>query len=254
MSPPTLKTLTITATLLAVAALCVAGYAVYRGGQPPSLAALEQTIKGYLLANPELMLEVSEALEKKQKSTAQVESKDRISEQKAALYESPHDFLLNPEGRITLVEFFDYNCGYCKRMLPAMMEAIAREKDVRFVFKELPILGEDSVLATRAALAAKLQGKYLEMHTALMQLRGPPKREAVLALARQAGLDLGRLERDMESAAVTDIINANRKLAQNLNIRGTPTLVVGDTLVPGAIDAATLRQLVAEARSKCVTC
>jgi protein-disulfide isomerase len=87
-----------------------------------------------------------------------------------------------------------------------------------------------------------------------MQLRGPPKREAVMALAEQARLDLGRLERDMQSAAVTEIINANRQLAQNLNIRGTPTLIIGDTLVPGAIDLSTLRNLVAEARSKCTTC
>jgi len=254
MSPTALKSITVAALLVATVALAVAGYAFYRGGQPPSLAVLEATIKNYLLANPELLLEVGEALEKQQKTKAQAESKDRIAEEKAALYQSPHDFVLNPEGRLTLVEFFDYNCGYCKRMFPALVEAMAKEKDVRFVFKELPILGEDSVLAARAAFAAKQQGKYMELHTALMQLRGPPKREAVMALAQQVGLDSARLERDMQSAQVTDQINANRQLAQNLNIRGTPTLIVGDTLVPGAIDLSTLRKLVAEARSNCTTC
>jgi protein-disulfide isomerase len=150
---------------------------------------------------------------------------------------------------VTVVEFFDPRCGYCKRMRPVVEELLRRQRDVRWVMRDLPILGPNSVLASRFLLAAQRQGKYAELHDALLKLREETTEPVLRREAERAGLDWARLKRDMEDPAVQRRIEANTSLAQALGIQGTPAMVVGETLVPGAVDLASLERLVAEART-----
>ncbi len=153
-----------------------------------------------------------------------------------------------------MVEFFDYNCGYCKKVYPSILALQKREKDVRLIFKELPILGPSSVYAAKAAFAAKRQGQYLPFHNALMSRRGGLNHAAVIETARRLGLDIERLKADMEDPEIAAVIERNRKLAGTMEIRGTPTMIIGDTLVPGAIDSEQMSALVANARESCRVC
>jgi protein-disulfide isomerase len=154
----------------------------------------------------------------------------------------------NRNGDVTVVEFFDYRCPYCKRAAPVLDEVIKADGRVRRVMKEFPILGPDSVIASRAALAARAQGKYEELHRALIGARGQLDESAVMAAAKGVGLDLDRLRRDMRSTEIDGIIRRNRELAESLEITGTPAFVIGDAFLPGAADAATFRSLIQKAR------
>jgi protein-disulfide isomerase len=154
----------------------------------------------------------------------------------------------NPQGNVTLVEFFDARCGYCKILHPTMQQLLQADPNIRVVMKDLPILGPNSVVASRALLAAQRQGKYVPFQDALMRLRGEPTEAVLKTEAERVGLDWARLRRDMEDPAIAQRLDANVALAQALSIQGTPALVIGDTLVPGAVDLATLQQLVAKAR------
>jgi len=216
--------------------------------------AIEKVVRDYLLRNPEILIEMSEQLERREKGKAESEAGARILENRTALFRSPLDHVVNPDGTVPMVEFFDYNCGYCKRLLPATLDLQRTDTRVRFVFKELPILGPGSVYAARAAIAAKMQGKYLEFHNALMAYRGPLDEQSTLSVARGVGLDVERLRKDMSDASVEREIEANRALAERLGIRGTPTIVVGDRLLPGAIDRAAMAQLIDEAAANCRAC
>ena len=150
---------------------------------------------------------------------------------------------------MTVVEFFDPRCPYCKRMRPVVEELLRRQRDVRWVMKDLPILGPSSVLASRVLLAAQKQGKYAELHDAVLKLREEPAEPVLRREAERVGLDWARLKRDMEDPSIQRRIDANNQLAQALQIQGTPAMVVGETLVPGAVDLAALERLVAEART-----
>jgi protein-disulfide isomerase len=156
----------------------------------------------------------------------------------------------NPQGSVTVVEFFDARCGYCRQMEPAMAELLKRDGDVRLVLKDLPVLGPNSVLASRALFAAQRQGKYAELHDALLAMRGDTPEPVLQAEAERVGLDWARLRRDMDDPTVQQRIDRNLRLAQSLGIQGTPALVVGEALVPGAVDLAALQGLVAEARGR----
>jgi len=154
----------------------------------------------------------------------------------------------NPRGDVTVVEFFDARCGYCKALHPTMKELLRLEPGVRVVAKDLPILGPNSVVAARALMAAQRQGKYEALYDALLRLRAEPTEAAIQAEATRAGLDWPRLRRDMDDPAIPARIDRNLRLAQRLGIEGTPALVIGDALVPGAVELAELRRLVAAAR------
>ncbi len=154
----------------------------------------------------------------------------------------------NPDGDVTLVEFFDYQCPYCKKVLPSIQALLAEDRNLRYVFKEFPILGKASVFAARAALAAHRQGKYLEFHMAVMPAKGKLTEARVMRLAKTAGLDTDRLRRDMADGTIDDSIRRNLELASALNVNGTPAFVIGDTVVPGAVDIDTLRSLIARER------
>lgn len=245
--------LTALRAALAAFVLFAAAPALAAGLTPEQKAEVEAVIRDYLLKNPELMVEVMEALEKRQKEAAVEQSKEGLTQYKAQIFESRHDFVLNPAGKVPVVEFFDYQCGYCKQVFPAIQK-LSAERDVRVIYKELPILGEASTVASRAAIAARRQGKYLELHARLMGHRGRLSEDAVMGHASDAGLDVKQLKADMARSEVAEAIEANLELARELGIRGTPTLVVGHTLVPGAVTDAQLRELVAAARTNCRVC
>jgi len=163
----------------------------------------------------------------------------------------------NPRGDVTIVEFFDARCGFCKQLHPALEALIRRDPNIRVVMKDLPVLGPTSVQAARALLAAHRQGRYAAFQDALLTLRGEPTESVLQDLARRVGLDWARLRREMEDPAISRRIDANMRLAQSLGIQGTPALVIAGpagpqaaTLVPGAVDLGQLERLVAEARAR----
>ena len=154
----------------------------------------------------------------------------------------------NPKGDAVVVEFFDYQCGYCKRVLPSFMEVIDSDKNLRVIWKELPILGPVSRFAARAAMASDKQGKYLEYHIALMTLRGRLTEKRVMETAKSVGLDMGRLIEDMRSPKIDRYLDETLQLAESLGINGTPAFLIGNQLVPGAISADQMRQIIAQSR------
>jgi protein-disulfide isomerase len=151
---------------------------------------------------------------------------------------------------VALVEFFDYRCPYCKQVAPAIEALLGEDKQLRIVYKEFPVLGPESVTASRAALAARKQGKYEALHRALMGMKGQINDAAIFNVAQSAGLDVEKLKRDMQAPEIDRMLQANQQLAAALDIRGTPGFVIGDEVVPGAIGIDALRQLIATARSE----
>ena len=155
----------------------------------------------------------------------------------------------NPRGDVTIVEFFDVRCPYCRKFEPEMAAFLAADRNVRLVYKDLPILGAASVIGSRALLAAHKQNAYEKMHDAVMRMPPDITRTAIEAEAKALGLDVPRLLRDMDGAAVKDQIDANLRLAHELKIQGTPAMVIGDDILPGAVEVADLKRVVAEARA-----
>lgn len=223
---------------LALTVATAAVLPVSAADKPLDKAAVEQIVRDYLLAHPELILEAVDALEKKQQVEGDKAAADALKSNRAALEQNPASPVGgNPKGDVTLVEFFDYNCGYCKRTHPERAAAVKGDGKVRIVYKEFPILAPSSKEAAKAALAANRQGKYEAFHTALMTHEGRLDSDAIRAAARQVGLDVKKMEADMGDPAIEAEIRANMELAQKLGIRGTPGFVIGDTVVPGAIEA-----------------
>ncbi len=218
--------------------------------------AIEQIIRDYLIGNPEILIEVSRELEKRQAMQQAAEQKRVILEKRDKIFSSPTDFVLgNPNGDITVVEFFDYNCPYCKRAFSEVMELVKADPNVKVVLKEFPILPpESSMLAAKAAMAALRQGKYLELHTALMQARHISN-EDVFRFAERVGLDVARLKTDMESPEIDAAIKQTADIAQELGLNGTPVFIVDATVNVGLLRHEDLVQLVNEARKAgCQVC
>jgi len=197
--------------------------------------AIEKIVKDYLIANPEVFMEVQSALEAKMEKLQAEKLKVSIQQFAPEIFKRASTPVAgNPNGDITVVEFFDYNCGYCKRGFGDLAKLIEKDPKVKVVFKELPILSKGSEEASKVALAARLQGKYWEMHRALIESKGQNNEASALKAAEKLGLDMARLKKDMESAEVKDEISKVRELAQKMGIQGTPHFLVGDKAIPGA--------------------
>jgi protein-disulfide isomerase len=240
-----------------VLAACVAAalpsLAGAQGTTPQTLSReqIEQIVREYLLANPVVIIEAVEGLEEKRRREAEAGQRDALKAKQAQIFNDPDAPVAgNPQGDVTLVEFFDYRCGYCKQVAPALAQLLKSDSKLRFVFKELPILGPDSIVAARGALAARLQDKYVPMHEALIRHRGSFDEQTVLRIASEVGLDVALLKADMAKPELNAIIEKNRQLARDLAINGTPAFVIGDKVIPGAVDLNTLRKLVADARQR----
>ena len=211
--------------------------------------AIRQIIRDYLLEQPELLIEVQQALQAKRDAEAAALAEQAIQSHRDEIYSDPEAPVAgNPEGAIVLVEFFDYRCGYCRRVKPTLETLLAENDDLRLAFKEFPILGPESMLAARAALASRAQGLYEPFHWALMGADGPFDLDHILEVARSVGLDDERLARDMEDPAIDALIDRNAVLANILGIRGTPAFVVGDRMIRGALPIAQFRTAIADAR------
>lgn len=203
-----------------------------------------------ILENPEIVMQAVDILQQREAEAQAEAAQAALSERRDALERDPNAPVLgNPEGDVTLVEFFDYNCPYCRRASEDVEALIAEDPDLRVVMREWPILGEDSVEAARASLAAAKQDGYEAFHFALMSGEGRVDDAAIEAAAEEAGLDLERLRADMEAPEVDDHIAASMELAEALGVTGTPAFVVGDSVVPGAVPAEELARLVEEARA-----
>jgi len=211
---------------------------------------IEGIIKGYLMQHPEVMQDVMAELEKHQQAAEAEKHRTAVGENNATIFNSPHQVVLgNPQGKVTVVEFFDYNCGFCKRALPDMLTLLKTDPNLRFVLKEFPVLGEGSVEAARVAVAARMQDvtgkKYIEFHQKLLGGRGPADKARALAVAREVGFDTTRIEKDMASDEVKKTIDENLKLADLIGINGTPSYVVGDEVVVGAVGLDALKERIA---------
>lgn len=204
-----------------------------------------------LAEDPTILRDAFSAMEQAAQGERTQAQRAAIAENEAALLRNTEDAVRgNPRGDVTIVEFFDLRCPFCKRLAPEMAAFLARDRNVRLVLKELPILGPGSVVAARALIAAQRQGRYGEFYDALMALRGEPTIEAMRAEARRIGLDWARIEREMEDPVITRRIERNLELARRLNLEGTPALVIGEALLPGAVDVAGLEAAVAQARRR----
>jgi protein-disulfide isomerase len=208
---------------------------------------IEGIVKDYLMKHPELIQDVISALDKKQQEADAAKAIASIKDNNATLFNSPHQVVLgNPQGKVQIVEFFDYNCGFCKRALPDMMTLLKSDPDIKFVLKEFPVLGEGSVEAAHVAVAARMQDptgkKYIDFHQKLLGGRGPADKARALAVAKDVGFDMARLEKDMNSDEVKTTIDEDMKLADALGVNGTPSYVVGNELVVGAVGLDALKE------------
>lgn len=240
-----MKRLSLALPVLAL--LCATGASA---ADLPDKQALDEAIRSYLLEHPEVIIESLQNYEAKERAEQEKAAADALETHKDRLYNDPMTPVTgNPDGDVTVVEFFDYQCGYCKRTLQNVLDLQEEDPKLRFVWKELPILGPASEFAARAAMAAKKQGKYMDFHTAVMGARGRLTPELVMALASKAGIDTERLKKDMDDPAITKYLQDTLLLAQQLGITGTPGFVIGGKLVPGALNKDRMKQLVEDARA-----
>lgn len=210
---------------------------------------VEQIIHDYLLAHPEVVIEALEAAEAKEKQKQAEATRTTIAAKRAELLNDPSTPSGgNPKGDVTIVEFFDYRCPYCKQVEPAVEALLRDDPKLRIVYKEFPILGPESIFAAHVAFASLNQGRYEQFHTAMMAARGQVTEEVIMKVAADAGLDVARVKADMKAPKIDQIIKRNYDLADALDIRGTPAFIIDDKLLPGAVDLATLKQMVAAAR------
>ena len=211
--------------------------------------ALDNAIRDYLLKNPEVIRDAMMALEAKEQQAKADEARKALTTHAKQLYDDPASPVGgNPKGDVTVVEFFDYRCGYCRKVSPTVAALIESEPNVRVVYKEFPILGAESLNASRAALAAHRQGKYVEFHKALMATDDIT--EAVITkIASDLGLDPVRFAKDREDAQTGAAIDATYALASALKINGTPAFVIGQQLIPGAAGLEAMKLAVALARN-----
>jgi protein-disulfide isomerase len=197
--------------------------------------AIEAVVKDYLLKNPEIMVEVQGALETKMAREEAERTKAMVAEHAKDIYRAPNAPVAgNPDGDITVVEFFDYNCGYCKRGFSEIAKLVEKDKNVRVVFKEFPILRDESEQAAKVALAARMQGKYWEVHGDMIQTKGLVNEAVALKVAEKHGLDMAKLKADMASPEVKAELDRVKELARTLSINGTPHFLVGDQAIGGA--------------------
>lgn len=211
--------------------------------------AFERRVRDFLVANPEVIVEAMQNLERKQREAEQTEAQAALAAHSNELFNSPESPVGgNPHGDVNLVEFFDYNCPYCRQVAPAMVEAEEGDPQLRIVYKEFPILGPNSVFAARAALAAHRQKLYPQFHKAMMQVSGSADEAQVIAVAEEIGLDVEQLRTDMQDPAIDAEIERNLALARALRINGTPGFVIGDEILRGATDLQTMQRLIDQTR------
>lgn len=231
--------------LIALAATAVALTACGKASSDP---AFDAKVKAYLLAHPEVVEQAIAQLQAQKQAQADKLAANLINSHRAALERDPRDFVVNPNGKVTVVEFFDYQCGYCKLAAPEITAMIKGNPDIRFVFKEFVIFGPNSEAAARAAIGAGKQGKYFDVYQRFMAQKAISQ-AALPALLQADNVDVAKAAQSGADPAVTQHLKDVHDLATTLRIEGTPAFIVGDTMVPGA-DMDALKAAIAKARSK----
>ena len=211
---------------------------------------IENIVKEYLIAHPEVLQDAQAALDKRQQEAQAQKAHEAISKDSATLFNSSHQVVLgNPNGKVTMVEFFDYNCPHCKDAVSDMLNLLKKDPDLRFVLKEFPILAQGSVDAAHVAIAVRMQDptgqKYLAFHQQVFNTRGMIDQDRALAAAREVGCDMARIEKDMKSPEVQTTIDEDMKLADAIGVDGTPSYVIGDQLIVGAVGFDKLQEKIA---------
>jgi protein-disulfide isomerase len=239
-----------------IAAVVALGFAMSQGASasdfsPDQKKEIEAIVHDYLKNHPEMLIDAIQAADDKLKADAKDKATQALAAHRQDVFNDPQSPIAgNPNGNVTLVEFFDYRCPYCKQVEPSLEKLVGDDHQLRFVFKEFPVLGPDSETASRVALAAKKQGKYDAFHRAMMATGGHIDESVIFKVAASAGLDIDRVKQDMKSPDVEKELKANLDLGKLLDLDGTPSFIVGNTIVPGAVSADDLKQLVANARAK----
>ncbi|WP_298252292.1 DsbA family protein [Bradyrhizobium sp.] len=220
--------------------------------------AIESIIKNYLITHPEVLEDAMAELNKRQAAAEAEKHEASVTENSQTIFNSPRNVTLgNKNGDVTFVEFFDYNCGYCKRAMSDMLNLLKTDPKLKVVLKEFPVLSEGSVEAAKVAVAVRMQdsgAKYLDFHQRLLGGRGPADKARALAAAKDAGLDMARIEKDMASPEARATIEENFKLAESMGMNGTPSYVIGKQVIVGAIGLDGLKEKIALARCGKATC
>jgi protein-disulfide isomerase len=254
----------ITLRALAPALLALGLFAMPASAQAQTFSGsqrqeIESIIKKYLMEHPEILEEMAAELSKRQSVADAAKHEAAVAKNADLIFKSPRGVTVgNKDGDVTFVEFFDYNCGYCKRAMMDMMEIMKADPKLRVVLKEFPVLGPTSVEAAQVGVAVRMQDptgkKYLDFHQKLLSGRGQADKARALAAAKEAGLDVARIEKDMNSPEVRATLEENFKLAESLGMNGTPSYVIGKQVVIGAVGVEGLTKKISEARCGKATC
>jgi protein-disulfide isomerase len=241
-------------------ALCGApGIASAQSFSEPQRGEIEKIVRDYLLSHPEVLEEVSAELSKRQTAAETEKHEAAVAKNAQAIFSSPRGVTIgNKDGDVTFVEFFDYNCGYCKRAMADMLELMKADPKLKVVLKEFPVLGPGSVEAAQVAVAVRMQDptgkKYLDFHQKLLGGKGQADKARALAAAKEAGVDMAKLDKDLASPEVRATLEENFKLAEDMGMNGTPSYVIGKQVVIGAVGVDNLKEKIGVARCGKATC
>jgi len=249
----------VSAALFSLALCGASTIASAQNFSQPQRSEIEKIVRDYLLSHPEVLEEVSAELGKRQAAAESAKHEAAVTNNAQAIFSSPRGVTIgNKDGDVTFVEFFDYNCGYCKRAMTDMLELMKSDPKLKVVLKEFPVLGPGSVEAAQVAVAVRMQDptgkKYLDFHQKLLSGRGQADKARALAAAKEAGLDMAKLEKDSSSPEVRATLEENFKLAEEMGMNGTPSYVIGKQVVIGAVGVDSLREKIGVARCGKATC
>jgi len=237
--------------IAAITLFSVAGASAEESMSDTRKKEVEAVLQEYILKNPEVLMRAIQTYQVQKQAAKRKRAKDNLTSLTAELTLNPASPVIgNPDGDVTIVEFFDYRCGYCKRVFPTIQALLKEDGNIRYVLKEFPILGPDSLVASQAALAVwnTTPEKYMPFHSALMTSRGSLNAAKIFSVAGDLGLDTDAIRKNMKNAPVSDEINKNMELSESLGITGTPAFIIGDQLAPGAVSMDELKRMVAQAR------
>ena len=225
----------------------------------PQREEIHKIIRDYLIEHPEVLEEASAELTRRQSAAEAAKQASMVKKHAETIFNSPRGVVVgNRSGDVNFVEFFDYNCGYCKRAMQDMLDLMKSDPKVRIVLKEFPVLGQGSIEAAQVAIAVRMQDasgkKYLDFHQKLLNSRGQIDKAKALAAAKETGLDMARLEKDMAGAEIKATLEENFRIAEDMGLNGTPSYVIGDQVVVGAIGLPALKEKIAMARCGKSTC
>ncbi len=239
--------------ILTSATVALLGFASLSGAQASeglSKAEIEKIVMEYVKSNPQVLIESLENYRVEQEQEKKMGAQEKLKVHKAYLEDKKAPFVGNVDADVIITEFFDYNCGYCRRAMPDIQALVKEDSNVRFVFREMPILSENSNEIAKWSLAAHKQGKYFELHVALMEFRGNRNAKTIKKMAADLGLDAEQLEKDANSRSVAKELAKDLSVARDIGIQGTPAFVINGEMFPGYLGPEGLKRAVESARQK----